>query len=366
MDESQRCARRPPCERCFVRHARRTSSTSRSRACTSHAPCASQPQRQRSSPSWWRLRTRFFHSGANPFFASLLRLLDQPFQNLLIPLMGRETLSLRLALLCRDFFLRCCLLRSRLLLGHRPGGLFTGSRRRRGGSCFLLRGCCSAGCVTDRRIVDSQLALTSDRLDACQIFAQLTHFLNTARLSHLELELQTKKLVGGVALLMQKLVRTKISNFFDIHFCLVSFTRDKLSPERELVRRQAHRLLRVGLAYPFHLKEDLSRANYCDPMIRRSLAFAHTGLGGLLGYRLVGKETQPNFAAALHEARHSHTARFDLTVSNVPALQNLESVVTERELRTSPCFSGHTSALRLAVLNFFWHQHKISFPIFSY
>src|SRR5215472_58010 len=149
MDESQRCARRPPCERCFVRHARRTSSTSRSRACTSHAPCASQPQRQRSSPSWWRLRTRFFHSGANPFFASLLRLLDQPFQNLLIPLM------------------------------------------RRGGSCFLLRGCCSAGCVTDRRIVDSQLALTSDRLDACQIFAQLTHFLNTARLSHLQLELQT-------------------------------------------------------------------------------------------------------------------------------------------------------------------------------
>jgi hypothetical protein len=65
---------------------------------------------------------------------------------------------------------------------------------------------------------DAQFALASDRLDAGQILAQLAHFLYASGLPHFELELQAKELIGSLALLMQHLVRTKISNFLDIHF----------------------------------------------------------------------------------------------------------------------------------------------------
>src|SRR5581483_11066204 len=92
-------------------------------------------------------------------------------------------------------------------------------RRRRRSRCFLGRFCCRgrSGRIGDSRGRDAELTFASDGLDTRQIFAQLAHFLEADRLSHFELELQTKELVGGLALLMQKLVRTKISDLLDIH-----------------------------------------------------------------------------------------------------------------------------------------------------
>src|SRR5579871_6906708 len=100
--------------------------------------------------------------------------------------------------------------------------------------------------------------------------------------------------------------------------------------------------------------------NDCNPMIGRALAFSHTGFGRLLGHRLVGEKTQPNLPAALDEASHRHAAGFDLPVGDPAGLKHLETVVAESKLASAPGFSGHTSALLLAVLHFFRHQHKLA------
>src|SRR6185312_8135283 len=119
------------------------------------------------------------------------------------------------------------------------------------------------------------------------------------------------------------------------------------------------------MAHAFHFKENLSRTHHRDPMIRSAFAFPHTGFGRLLGHRLIGKKTQPDFSAALHKAGHGHAARLNLAVSNVAAFHNLEPVIPERKLGAAPGLTCHASALLLAVLNFFRHQHKSQFPVLS-
>src|SRR5215467_8068895 len=88
-------------------------------------------------------------------------------------------------------------------------------------------------------------------------------------------------------------------------------------------------------------------------MIWRSLAFAHTGFR-----RLLGKQTNPDFAAAFDESRHSNTAGFNLPVGNPARLKHFQSIISESQLASAPCLARHASALLLAVLNFFRHQHK--------
>src|SRR5581483_11602261 len=146
---------------------------------------------------------------------------------------------------------------------------------------------------------------------------------------------------------------------------LVSFARYKLGSQRQLVRGKTQRLLRIRASYTFHLKQHLARTHDGYPVIRCTFAFAHTGFGGLLCHRLIREQTQPDLAATLYEARHGNTAGFDLAVGDVAALEDLQSVITEGELGTTPSLSGHASALLLAVLNFFRHQHKNQLSAFS-
>src|SRR5581483_643608 len=124
------------------------------------------------------------------------------------------------------------------------------------------------------------------------------------------------------------------------------------------MRGQTHCFLGVGHAHAFHFEQDLARANYCDPVIRRSLAFSHTGFSRLLRDRLVGEEADPNFAAALHEPGNGHATRLDLAIADPARLQHFQAVLAESKLRATPGLAGHASALLLAVLNFFRHQHK--------
>src|ERR1700722_3060438 len=133
----------------------------------------------------------------------------------------------------------------------------------------------------------------------------------------------------------------------------------KASLQGQLVGSQPHGLGRHLRRNPFHLEEHLARTHNRHPVIRSSLALAHTGFGRLLGDRLIRKQTQPDLAATLDEARHRHTASFDLPVRNVAAFHHLKPVVPEGELRAAPCLAAHASALLLAVLDLLWHQHKI-------
>src|ERR1700757_2056761 len=130
--------------------------------------------------------------------------------------------------------------------------------------------------------------------------------------------------------------------------------------QRQLVRGQPHCLARVLVRYAFHLEQDLSWFHDRDPVVRRALALAHSGFGGLLRHRLVGKHPNPNLAAALHKARHGYSARFNLTVGDPAGLEYLQPVIAERQRRAAPRLAGHAPALLLPILHFLWHQHRIS------
>src|SRR5512143_1212696 len=133
---------------------------------------------------------------------------------------------------------------------------------------------------------------------------------------------------------------------------------DEARLHRQLVRSQAHGFTRLGRGDAFHLEQDLARTDDGDPVIGSSLALAHTGFGWLLGDRLVGKEAQPDFSAALDEAGHGDTAGFNLAVGDVAALHDLQSVIAEGQLTAAPGLAGHAPALLLAVFHFLGHQHK--------
>src|SRR5208282_2711132 len=97
-----------------------------------------------------------------------------------------------------------------------------------------------------------------------------------------------------------------------------------------------------------------------NPMIGRALALAHTGFGRLLGHWLIRKYPDPDLSPALHKAGHRHAAGFNLPVGDPPRLKHLQPEVAKRQRAAAPGLPGHPPALLLAVLNFLWHQHKVS------
>src|SRR5205823_8104182 len=115
----------------------------------------------------------------------------------------------------------------------------------------------------------------------------------------------------------------------------------------------------------FHFKQNLSRTNYCYPVIRRSFAFAHTGFSRLFGDGLIWEQANPNLATALDEPGHGYTTGFNLAIGDPSRLKHFEAVISERQFASAPCLSGHASALLLAVLHFFWHQHRNQFSAFN-
>jgi hypothetical protein len=93
-------------------------------------------------------------------------------------------------------------------------------------------------------------------------------------------------------------------------------------------------------------------------VVGSAFALAHTRFSRLFGDRLVGEDSQPDFAATLDEACHRDTAGFDLAVGHVPALLHLQAEIAEREIRPTPRLAAHASALLLAKLDLLWHQHN--------
>src|SRR3954447_8934277 len=103
----------------------------------------------------------------------------------------------------------------------------------------------------------------------------------------------------------------------------------ELRLHRQLLAGEAQRLLGQRLRHAAHLEHHAARLHDRDPALRRALALAHAGLGGLLRVRLVGEDVDPDLAAALDLARHRDTGSLDLAVGHPAVLQRLDAVVAE-------------------------------------
>src|SRR5579871_6097596 len=131
--------------------------------------------------------------------------------HLLLPLFGGRGLLFRrrlcrLALGRRRLFL--CALAGSLLLGRLGRGRTTSSFCRR---MALYH--------------DAQLLLPGHGVNAGHVLAQSADLVQALRLSHLELELQTKELVIELLLLVQQFGVSQISKFFDIHVFYLLFSK---------------------------------------------------------------------------------------------------------------------------------------------
>src|SRR6267378_800529 len=108
---------------------------------------------------------------------------------------------------------------------------------------------------------------------------------------------------------------------------------------RQLVRRQPHGFLSRRFVHSCHFKHDASRLHHRYPLFRRAFALAHARFRWLLGERLVRKNPDPQFSAALDEPRDRHARRFNLPVGD-------------------PGIAVAAPAHLLSVLHFLRHQHR--------
>src|SRR5690242_13775048 len=115
---------------------------------------------------------------------------------------------------------------------------------------------------------------------------------------------------------------------------------DEHGGQRKLVRRQAERLARQRGLDAFHLVEYAARLDHPAPRFRRAFTFAQAGLGRLFRDRLVGKNADPDLAAALEITRERDARGLDLARAEPAALQRFEAVVAERERRAAQRHAG--------------------------
>src|SRR5229473_5095215 len=127
---------------------------------------------------------------------------------------------------------------------------------------------------------------------------------------------------------------------------------------RQLVRRQPHGFLSRRFVHSRHFKHDASRLHHRYPLLRRAFALAHARFRRLLGERLVRKNPDPQFSAALDEPRDRHARSFNLPVGNPRAFHGLQSVLAERQISAAPGFAVAAPAHLLSVLHFLRHQHR--------
>ena len=131
----------------------------------------------------------------------------------------------------------------------------------------------------------------------------------------------------------------------------------ELGLDRQLVAGQAHRLLGEVLRHARELEHHAPRLDDGDPALGVALARAHAGLGGLLRERLVGEDVDPDLAAALDLAGHRNTRSLDLAVGDPAALERLQAVLAEVQVRAALGVATALPAHHLAVLDTLRAQH---------
>src|SRR6185436_1732456 len=79
---------------------------------------------------------------------------------------------------------------------------------------------------------------------------------------------------------------------------------DEYGAQGQLRRRQPERLARLHLVHPVHFVEHRARLDLRHPVFGVALAVAHANFGGLLRYRLVRENPDPDPPTTLDSARH--------------------------------------------------------------
>src|SRR4051812_28295167 len=112
---------------------------------------------------------------------------------------------------------------------------------------------------------------------------------------------------------------------------VTTLTRHDPALHGQLVDRAAKRLasgLLVGVA---HLEQHPSGLDVGHPLLRRTLAGTHAGLGRLLGERAVREHVDPDLAATADVPVDRDTRRLDLPVGDVGRLERLDAQVAEAD-----------------------------------
>src|SRR5215475_829565 len=124
----------------------------------------------------------------------------------------------------------------------------------------------------------------------------------------------------------------------------------KLALHRQLVHGPAKGLPGHLLRHPGQLEHDPPGLDVGDPPLRRALARAHPGLGGLLGQRAVRVDVDPHLPATPDVPGHRDTGRLDLPVGHVGVLQRLDAVLAESNTGTAGGLAVPVRPVLLAVL----------------
>src|SRR5438309_5629950 len=127
--------------------------------------------------------------------------------------------------------------------------------------------------------------------------------------------------------------------------------------DRQLPAREPERLLRQRLGHAGELEHDAPRLDHRDPVLRRALSRAHSGLGGLLRHRLVREDVDPDLAATTDLARHRDSGRLDLAVRHPAVLERLQAVVAGLHSRLALREAAAPASLVLAELRFLPEPH---------
>src|SRR3954447_189171 len=132
---------------------------------------------------------------------------------------------------------------------------------------------------------------------------------------------------------------------------------DELRLQRELLAREAERLLGERLRHPGELDHHAPGLDHGDPTLRRALALAHAGLGRLLRERLVREDVDPDLAAALDLARHRDPGGLDLAVRDPAGLERLDAELAELDRALALRLAAAAAAVVLAEGGLLREQH---------
>src|SRR5579863_972106 len=99
-----------------------------------------------------------------------------------------------------------------------------------------------------------------------------------------------------------------------------------------------------------NFKDNAPRLDNGYPVVHGSLTATHAGLGGFGANRLIGEDTDPHFATALHEACECDTCSLDLPGLHPARFHCLQPKLAKGEGVAPLGSSFHTTAMLSAVL----------------
>src|SRR5437667_4619354 len=127
--------------------------------------------------------------------------------------------------------------------------------------------------------------------------------------------------------------------------------------DRQLSSSKRKRLARQRLIDSVHLVEHFARHDLGHVVLRIALAVAHAHFGGLLRYRLVRKNANPDTAAALDVTSHCSSRGFDLARGKPAAADRLQTIFAETNLRADSGYALVAALLLFAIFPSSWLQH---------